>query len=58
MTQDTFEAKYNVTKKTKAKIFFDKYKIAIPLMLFPVIIATTIKIKNKGISLRPCLSRC
>ncbi len=29
MTQDTFETKYNVTKKAKVKIFFDKYKIAI-----------------------------
>ena len=29
MTQDIFEAKYDVTKKSKIKIFFDKYKIAI-----------------------------
>ena len=39
MTQDTFEAKYNVTKKTKAKIFFDKYKIAIFSLLVTLIIS-------------------
>ena len=40
MTQDTFEAQYNVTKKTKIKIFFDKYKIAI----FSLLAALTISI--------------
>ncbi len=40
MTQDTFEAQYNVTKKTKIKIFFDKYKIA----TFSLLAALTISI--------------
>ena len=29
MNQDIFEAKYDVTKKTKTRVFFEKYKIVI-----------------------------
>ena len=39
MVQDNFEIKYDVTKKTKIKIFYDKYKIAIYSLLCTFILS-------------------
>jgi hypothetical protein len=39
MTQNIFETSYNVTKKTRIKVFFDKYKIAIYLFVGALIIS-------------------
>jgi len=50
MTENLFEAKYDVTKKSKLKIIYDKYKILIFSVTFVVLItfgAFSLYIENK-----------